>query len=208
MWITMDSSFWLTFCFSGWFCTSGPNNPAGTEASKALRGSCHHHCCILAWYPGRPETTPGRQGFRSNVWNNGSSRTLSFGDRKCFTGLSYWARICLLLFAMFWCGAVAHAFAFSVYCLLVTGVFLLSPLKISSNLSCLKLFCNSFSHASQARRELSRLKEEARNKHAIAVIWAYWLGSKVLYMHISSLHPRICNNQSVVLEYQGMNEYN
>lgn len=67
---------------------------------------------------------------------------------------------------------------FRVYYLMVTGVFLLSPLKISSNLFCLKLSCNSFSNASQARRELSRLKEEARNKHAIAVIWAYWLGSK------------------------------
>ena len=77
---------------------------------------------------------------------------------------------------------------FCVYCLMVTGVSLpLSPLGISSNLSCLKLFCNSFSNASQARRELSRLKAEARNKHAIAVIWAYWLGSKVLEMHIPSL---------------------
>lgn len=187
------------------------------QARKILRELKHQKRCeeaattIAAYWHGtqvgqRPP--PGRQGFGSNVWNNGSSRTLSFGDKKCFTGLSYWARICLLLFATFWCGAVAHAFAFSVYCLLVTSVFLLSPLKSSSNLSCLKLFCNSFSHASQARRELSRLKEEARNKHAIAVIWAYWLGSKVLYMHISSLHPQICNNQSVVLEYQGMNDYN
>lgn len=32
----------------------------------------------------------------------------------------------------------------------------------------------------QARRELKRLKEEARRKHAVAVIWAYWLGLKVL----------------------------
>uniref|UniRef100_A0A8C2MEZ9 Unconventional myosin-Ib n=1 Tax=Cricetulus griseus TaxID=10029 RepID=A0A8C2MEZ9_CRIGR len=30
-----------------------------------------------------------------------------------------------------------------------------------------------------ARRELKRLKEEARRKHAVAVIWAYWLGLKV-----------------------------
>ncbi|XP_010129521.1 PREDICTED: unconventional myosin-Ib-like, partial [Buceros rhinoceros silvestris] len=29
-----------------------------------------------------------------------------------------------------------------------------------------------------ARRELKRLKEEARRKHAVAVIWAYWLGLK------------------------------
>lgn len=76
--------------------------------------------------------------------------------------------------------------------LVVTGVSLfLSPLGSSSNLACLKLFCNSFSNASQARRELRRLKEEARNKHAIAVIWAYWLGSKVLGVHIPSLHPGI-----------------
>ncbi|XP_039611263.1 unconventional myosin-Ib isoform X8 [Polypterus senegalus] len=31
----------------------------------------------------------------------------------------------------------------------------------------------------KARRELKRLKEEARRKHAVAVIWAYWLGLKV-----------------------------
>lgn len=31
----------------------------------------------------------------------------------------------------------------------------------------------------QARRELRRLKEEARQKHAVAVIWAYWQGLKV-----------------------------
>uniref|UniRef100_A0A8C7YAT7 Myosin IB n=1 Tax=Oryzias sinensis TaxID=183150 RepID=A0A8C7YAT7_9TELE len=31
----------------------------------------------------------------------------------------------------------------------------------------------------QARRELRRLKEEARRKHAVAVIWAYWQGLKV-----------------------------
>lgn len=90
---------------------------------------------------------------------------------------------------------------------MVTGVFLLSPVKISSNLSCLKLFCNSFSNASQARRELCQLKEEARNKHAIAVIWAYWLGSKVLDTHIPSLCPGIGNDQPVVLAYQGMNDY-
>lgn len=89
---------------------------------------------------------------------------------------------------------------FRVYYLMVTGVFLLSPLKISSNLFCLKLSCNSFSNASQARRELSRLKEEARNKHAIAVIWAYWLGSKVLDAHISSLRPGIGSNPSVVIQ--------
>jgi len=31
----------------------------------------------------------------------------------------------------------------------------------------------------QARRELRRLKEEARRKNAVAVIWAYWQGLKV-----------------------------
>ena len=31
----------------------------------------------------------------------------------------------------------------------------------------------------QARRELKRLKKEARRRHAVAVIWAYWLGLKV-----------------------------
>lgn len=31
----------------------------------------------------------------------------------------------------------------------------------------------------QARRELRRLKEEARRKHAVAVIWAYWQGLQV-----------------------------
>ena len=63
----------------------------------------------------------------------------------------------------------------SRFCLLFDGdgvCLPLSPLGTSSNLSCL---------------ELSRLKAEARNKHAIAVIWAYWLGSKVLEMHIPSL---------------------
>lgn len=34
-------------------------------------------------------------------------------------------------------------------------------------------------HPEQARRELRRLKEEARRKHAVAVIWAYWQGLKV-----------------------------
>ena len=31
----------------------------------------------------------------------------------------------------------------------------------------------------QARMELRRLKQEARNKHAVTVIWAYWQGTKV-----------------------------
>lgn len=83
--------------------------------------------------------------------------------------------------------------------LVVTGTFLfLSPLGSGSNLSCLKLFCNSFSHAPQARRELRRLKEEARNKHAIAVIWAYWLGSKVPDAHIPSLHPAVLQESVLI----------
>lgn len=31
----------------------------------------------------------------------------------------------------------------------------------------------------QARMELRRLKQEAKNKHAVTVIWAYWQGTKV-----------------------------
>lgn len=31
----------------------------------------------------------------------------------------------------------------------------------------------------QARMELRRLKQEARNKHAVTIIWAYWQGTKV-----------------------------
>lgn len=97
---------------------------------------------------------------------------------------------------------------FCIYHVVVTGVFpLLPPLGSSSNLSCLTLFCNSFSNASQARRELSRLKEAARTKHAIAVIWAYWLGSKVLDSHIPSLHPGVRNHQSISLAYLGAKDY-
>lgn len=52
----------------------------------------------------------------------------------------------------------------------------------SSHLLLLHLFPLSFSSRpppEQARRELRRLKEEARRKHAVAVIWAYWQGLKV-----------------------------
>uniref|UniRef100_A0A8C9ENE4 Unconventional myosin-Ib n=1 Tax=Pavo cristatus TaxID=9049 RepID=A0A8C9ENE4_PAVCR len=35
--------------------------------------------------------------------------------------------------------------------------------------------------------ELKRLKEEARRKHAVAVIWAYWLGLKVLPQTLPSM---------------------
>lgn len=34
-------------------------------------------------------------------------------------------------------------------------------------------------HFHQARRELRQLKEEARSKHAVSVIWAGWQGTKV-----------------------------
>ncbi|KAM9123283.1 unconventional myosin-Ib isoform 2-T2 [Pangshura tecta] len=57
--------------------------------------------------------------------------------------------------------------------------FSLSPLGPAVTFSALNFFYNPFSNTPQARRELRRLKEEARNKHAIAVIWAYWLGYKV-----------------------------
>lgn len=52
----------------------------------------------------------------------------------------------------------------------------------SSHLLLLHLFLLSVSSRpppEQARRELRRLKEEARRKHAVAVIWAYWQGLKV-----------------------------
>lgn len=68
--------------------------------------------------------------------------------------------------------------------LLTTVVF--TSLTCSLTLSP-SLFLSFFSFPSppcfppspQARRELKRLKEEARRKHAVAVIWAYWLGLKV-----------------------------
>lgn len=169
------------------FLPLGPEDPAGAEAPEALRGGGHHHRGLLARHPGGPHAAPGRQW----VGRSERGRGPSLGGRKCFTGLSYWARLLLSVSPMLWCGVVAHAFALTAWRWpMVAGVFLPpSPLGTSSNLSCLKLFCNSFPNASQARRELSRLKEEARNKHAIAVIWAYWLGSKVLDSHILFLVP-------------------
>uniref|UniRef100_A0A8D2INJ9 Unconventional myosin-Ib n=2 Tax=Varanus komodoensis TaxID=61221 RepID=A0A8D2INJ9_VARKO len=41
------------------------------------------------------------------------------------------------------------------------------------------IIVQSYIRGWKARRELKRLKEEARRKHAVAVIWAYWLGLKV-----------------------------
>lgn len=53
----------------------------------------------------------------------------------------------------------------------------------SSHLPSLYLFLPSClsppTFLDQARRELRRLKEEARQKHAVAVIWAYWQGLQV-----------------------------
>lgn len=97
-------------------------------------------------------------------------------------------------------------FAFSIggdWCLVSC---LLSPWGSSGDLSCLNSFCNSFSNAPQARRELRRLKDEARNKHAIAVIWAYWLGSKVLDAHVPSLSPGILQEPTLVSSIAGMND--
>ncbi|XP_013911518.1 PREDICTED: unconventional myosin-Ib [Thamnophis sirtalis] len=41
------------------------------------------------------------------------------------------------------------------------------------------IIVQSYIRGWKARRELKRLKEKARRKHAVAVIWAYWLGLKV-----------------------------
>lgn len=117
----MDCIFFFNFSiFPGWFCALGPKNPAGTEASKALWGSSHHHCSILAWYPGRAEAPPAGRGAGVR-----GTMALSLGDTKCFTGLSYWARICLSLLPTFWCGVVAHAFAFTMWWWLVSFLFFL-----------------------------------------------------------------------------------
>lgn len=42
-------------------------------------------------------------------------------------------------------------------------------------------------HTEQARKELRRLKHEARSKQAVSVIWACWQGTKV---YTSKSHPR------------------
>lgn len=85
-------------------------------------------------------------------------------------------------------GKLGHALVFAVCSDRFLSLFL-APLGTRSNLFLPKLFYIPFSNASQARRELRRLKEEARNKHAIAVIWAFWLGYKVLHVHISHAPP-------------------
>lgn len=81
-------------------------------------------------------------------------------------------------------GKLGHALIFAV-CGDWLLAFFLAPMGTCSNLFFSKLFCIPFSNASQARRELRRLKDEARNKHAIAVIWAFWLGHKVPHAHIT-----------------------
>lgn len=90
---------------------------------------------------------------------------------------------------------VAHAFALTVgdRCLL----FCL-PWEAAAAFPALTLSVTPFQTAPQARRELRRLKEEARNRHAIAVIWAYWLGSKVLDAHIPSLRPGVLRGPTLV----------
>lgn len=52
-------------------------------------------------------------------------------------------------------------------------------LLIFSCFICSRSLVSSRPPTVQARRELRRLKEEARRKHAVAVIWAYWQGLKV-----------------------------
>lgn len=37
-------------------------------------------------------------------------------------------------------------------------------------------------HLNKARREVRRIKHEARTKHAVSIIWASWQGAKVLIM--------------------------
>lgn len=78
----------------------------------------------------------------------------------------------------------------------ITWFLSFSALGIWSNLFLSQSFCNSFSNTPQARRELRRLKEEARNKLAIAVIWAYWLGFKVL--HATVMCPFLTQPASVI----------
>lgn len=63
------------------------------------------------------------------------------------------------------------------------GVMLLHLAPLFTNITLLSAFIPFFLPLSQARRELKRLKEEARRKHAVAVIWAYWLGLKVSSNH-------------------------
>lgn len=113
--------------------------------------------------------------------------------------------VCLLLSAAFPCGW-RHLLLRSAS--VVTGVCLLLCLhwEAAAIFPALTLSVNSFSNAPQARRELRRLKDEARNKHAIAVIWAYWLGSKVLEAHIPSLSPGILQEPTLISSIAGMND--
>lgn len=67
--------------------------------------------------------------------------------------------------------------AFDVSGLRQNGVYLLS--LSSSPASFVPTLCLFPPTPEQARRELRRLKEEARRKHAVALIWAYWQGLKV-----------------------------
>lgn len=42
------------------------------------------------------------------------------------------------------------------------------------------------------------MKEEARRKHAVAVIWAYWLGLKVLPQPLLSVHGELNEAQHLL----------
>lgn len=77
------------------------------------------------------------------------------------------------------------------------STFGMFPLCLPLRPSVLKTFPLSFSsfslkkkkcHTEQARRELRRLKHEARSKLAVSVIWACWQGTKV-FTSTSVCHP-------------------
>lgn len=71
-------------------------------------------------------------------------------------------------------------------CLLIMLLLSSSPGTIKFWLS-LKLTSSATATAfHQARRELRQLKEEARNKHAVSVIWAGWQGTKVFGKPVDS----------------------
>lgn len=89
----------------------------------------------------------------------------------------------LLLFPFFNPASFAdHTTATSLSLLFFSSPLLLSPLSFSR--FCFSLTSSNPSRPTpvasrQARMELRRLKQEARNKHAVTVIWAYWQGTKV-----------------------------
>lgn len=60
-----------------------------------------------------------------------------------------------------------------------TSLFFRFPILISFSSHILHLSYLTPTATHQARMELRRLKQEARNKLAVTVIWAYWQGTKV-----------------------------